>query len=70
MVKSKRFAQVNKQCCVACGACIKECQKDAISIINGCYAQINDEICVGCGKCEAVCPAGSIELKARKKRDE
>ena len=62
---AKRFALIDKNRCVACGACTKECPKQAISIHKGCYALVDGALCVGCGKCEKVCPVGCIELKER-----
>ena len=62
---AKRFALIDKNRCVACGACIKECPRQAILIHKGCYALVNAEQCVGCGKCEKVCPVGCIEIKGR-----
>lgn len=59
-MQSKRFAIVNKEVCVACGACVKECPRNAIAIWRGCYAVVDKELCVGCGKCAQTCPAGCI----------
>lgn len=62
---SKRFAEVDQSCCVACGACVKECPRSAIQIWRGCYAVVDRELCVGCGKCRKTCPADTIEMKQR-----
>lgn len=62
-LKSKKCAIVDKNRCVACGACVHECPRQAINIWKGCFAKIDTAACVGCGKCETVCPAGSIEIK-------
>ena len=67
---SKRFALVNKKSCVACGACKKECPREAINIWKGCFAQIDELICIGCGKCERICPAEAISFKEREKQHE
>ncbi|MEE1078171.1 MAG: 4Fe-4S binding protein [Agathobacter sp.] len=40
-MKSKKYAQADKAECVSCGACIKECPRNAIEIWEGCYATIN-----------------------------
>lgn len=37
----KKLAFVDHKICVACGACMKACPKDAISIYCGCYAAVN-----------------------------
>ena len=64
-MKSKKYAKVDRQQCVACGACVKECPMSAISVWRGCYAVIDPDVCIGCGKCARICPAGSIEVLNR-----
>lgn len=65
---SKKYAEADKNRCVACGACMKACPKEAIRVWKGCYAKTEEERCVGCGKCAKVCPADCITLKERAKR--
>lgn len=62
---AKKLAMVDKGRCAACGACAKECPKDAILIWKGCYAKMDATLCVGCGRCAKICPAGCIEVKER-----
>lgn len=69
-MKSKKYASVDKAQCVACGACINECPRDAIEIWAGSNAIVNTDVCIGCGKCVAICPAGSITVLAREDKDE
>ncbi|MGN1156508.1 MAG: 4Fe-4S binding protein [Agathobacter sp.] len=69
-MKSKKYVRVDKARCVACGACVKECPRNAITIWKGCYANSDENICVGCGKCAFICPAGSIEVLQREGSDE
>ena len=64
----KKLAAVDKNRCVACGACTKVCPKAALSVWKGCYAQVDGEKCVGCGLCAKTCPAGCIEVKERGER--
>lgn len=47
--------------CMGFGTCVKACQFNAISIVNG-VAVIDRKKCMGCGKCTAVCPNGLISL--------
>ena len=61
----KKLAFVDHKICVACGACMKACPKDAISIYRGCYAAADKAKCVGCGLCSRTCPAGCITIKER-----
>lgn len=69
-MKSKKYAVANKDRCVACGACVQECPRQAINIWKGCFAKIDTVSCVGCGKCAGVCPADSIEIRMREERYE
>ena len=48
----------DKQCshgCMGYGSCVRECEYNAISIIDG-VAVINPDLCQACGKCLRVCP--------------
>lgn len=62
---SKRIAQVDRDTCVACGACVKECKFAAITIEKGIYAKIDEDKCVGCKKCAKICPASVIQIIPR-----
>lgn len=62
---SKKYAIVDKEQCVACGVCVKECPMHAVSVWKGCHAVIDEMICIGCGKCARNCPAGSISIVNR-----
>lgn len=59
----RKKAIVNDKYCVACGACISQCPKDAISVYKGMYATVNNELCIGCGICAKRCPTSTIEMK-------
>ncbi len=63
MKKVKKKAVVDKDYCVACGACAKVCPLKIITIEQGVFANIDTSKCVGCGKCAKVCPASVISLK-------
>ena len=62
-MRKKKWAVPDQNICVSCGACVKVCPKNAISIWKGCFAVVNEETCVGCGLCARTCPAGCIEVK-------
>lgn len=64
---AKKRAEIPVSDCVACGRCVKECPKHAISVYKGMYAAVNED-CIGCGKCVKVCPAGIISLVDRKEK--
>jgi len=67
---------INKNSCVGCGKCAKECPIGAIEMLweensNGSKKhtpQINKEVCLGCGICARVCPKNSILLESRVKK--
>ncbi|MCI1959033.1 MAG: 4Fe-4S binding protein [Clostridia bacterium] len=59
---TKKNAVVDKEFCVACGACMKVCPKNAISVFCGKYAVTAENLCIGCGICEKICPAGVIDI--------
>ena len=46
--------------CTGCGACVKTCFMNAVSVIDG-RAVINDQ-CRGCGRCAVKCPRSAIEV--------
>ena len=45
--------------CIACKKCVKECPKEAISIIDM-HAVIDTSKCDNCGACIKVCPTSAI----------
>ena len=59
----KKKAIVDKNYCVACGACKKVCPLGIINIEQGVFAKVNLDKCVGCGKCAKTCPASVIEIQ-------
>ena len=61
----KKLTVVDRKVCVACGVCIKNCPRGAISIYRGCHARVEETKCVGCGLCAKACPAGCIETRER-----
>jgi Na+-translocating ferredoxin:NAD+ oxidoreductase RNF subunit RnfB len=51
--------------CIGLGDCVKECQFDAIGIVDG-VARVNRENCVACGACANACPQKIIKLVPKK----
>lgn len=45
--------------CLGFGTCVKACQQDAISIVNG-VALVDREKCIGCMACAKLCPRNII----------
>lgn len=59
---NKRYTQVDKEYCVACGTCVKVCPRQAISVPDGISAVVNPDRCIGCGLCARECPASVIRV--------
>ncbi len=54
--------------CIGCGACIKICAHDAITITDN-KASIDHSKCVGCGRCIGVCPMDAIRAASDESND-
>ncbi len=48
---------IDKDTCIACGACVGECPVSAIT--EGDYMVIDKDTCIDCGTCASVCPVGA-----------
>ena len=51
--------KIERQKCIDCGECIKDCFSQIIHLENG-HAVIEDRPCIECFHCIAVCPVGAI----------
>ena len=49
---------IDKEACIACGACEGVCPVEAIS--EGDIYKIDPEMCTDCGTCADVCPTEAI----------
>jgi Na+-translocating ferredoxin:NAD+ oxidoreductase subunit B len=63
---SNYYAVADASLCEGCGTCVKRCQMEARTIVNG-KAVINLEHCIGCGNCVTTCKthASRMEPKAK-----
>ncbi len=63
---------VDKEKCIHCGMCIRECVVGCIQF-NGeripSYIQNGDQMCVGCQHCYAVCPTGALSFGGKNPTD-
>lgn len=50
---------IDKDACIACGACADQCPCEAIAEADGAYA-IDADTCVDCGACAGQCPVEAI----------
>ena len=46
--------------CISCRLCERECESEAIKVIDG-LALIDYDKCTGCGKCAAKCPTNCLQ---------
>jgi len=57
------ISYIDTDFCVACGACVNVCPKEALYVYKGRFAAVKSEFCVGCGICSKKCPAGAISIQ-------
>jgi len=56
--------KVNKETCILCGLCAKECQFGAINVFEK-GAFVFKNLCHGCGVCSEICPVNAIDEVAK-----
>ena len=52
---------INKEKCIGCELCVKDCPSSYLHIENG-KAHAGDVGCLECGHCYAICPQGAIRM--------
>lgn len=60
---------VDTSTCLSCGACVKDCVGQALTMHNGYPAMSREENCIGCQHCLAVCPVGAVSVLGRTPAD-
>jgi ferredoxin len=64
--QSNYYAVVDPGLCTGCEFCVKRCQMDARTLVNG-KAVIDLDRCIGCGNCVANCKAKASQLQKKEK---
>ena len=60
---SNYYVSIDADACSGCGACVKRCQVNAVSLSESSgTAQINSKRCIGCGLCVPTCPKKAVTL--------
>ncbi len=58
------YAEVDRDLCVECGACLDRCQMDAIDDRDG-DTVVDRDRCIGCGLCVSACDYDAVRLQRR-----
>lgn len=59
---------VEKEVCIGCKMCTKQCAHGAITVVNK-KASIDHDKCVGCGRCIGVCPHNAVKAATDETND-
>ncbi len=54
---------VDMEHCILCGACVDQCQFDALTMET--TLEVNEARCLGCGVCALACPEDALHLVLR-----
>ncbi len=54
--------EVDKDKCIHCGLCVKDCSAKALQFDDDKFPQIDEKRCFKCQHCLAVCPVGAISV--------
>lgn len=55
-------ANVNKNLCIGCQACISVCPTKAIELTSDNKVKIIESKCIGCQACISVCPVNALNM--------
>ena len=61
MYASNYYVVVNTEVCTGCGTCVKRCQLEARTLVDG-KAVVDLDCCIGCGNCVVTCDSGASRL--------
>lgn len=58
----EHIISIDKELCVGCLQCIKDCPQNNIILDNNSKAEIKSQNCMKCGHCLAICPQYAIDI--------
>jgi len=61
MMNTNVTTTIDRDLCIGCGACVKVCPQDTITLIDG-RATVTGRRSLNCGHCEAICPTGAARV--------
>lgn len=56
-----RSVKIDKELCIGCGKCVKDCVSEKIKLVGG-KAEFMYDKCLECGHCYAICPVGAVTM--------
>lgn len=65
MKTKRKIVSIDEEKCTGCGACIPDCPKGELQVIDGKARVIGDYLCDGLGACVGGCPQGAMEVIER-----
>jgi len=60
-----QFPKLDKEKCLKCGVCVKNCRSNAIFQAPGEFPIFLHELCSGCGLCWHLCPQKAIKVEKK-----
>ncbi len=63
---SNYYAVIDESKCAGCGTCVKRCQMEARTVVNG-KANVNLDHCIGCGNCVTGCESRASRMRMKEK---
>ncbi|KUO42997.1 MAG: hypothetical protein APU95_02605 [Hadesarchaea archaeon YNP_N21] len=60
--KLERVAELDRDICMDCGACISLCPTEALHFTREYSVELNEEKCVACEACVPACPVKAIKV--------
>lgn len=54
------MVEINKELCIGCGSCVKDCAGRALKVEDGKAVYKKD--CIHCGHCVAICPVNAVSI--------